>query len=187
MVQAVCEHEVAEARAERRAPIAIVGGSIAGLEAAWNRGPITPAAGDSFGVPASSPATLAAAASVRLPGRSSTVTPSTEPLARPIPAVSSESARRKVDTFAAQVELIDRGRASAGAGDSTGTLRAVDEYDHRFPGGLLSEEALLLRIRGSRRERRSGRSIRLAHRFLAQYPRSVHADRLRFLSERGSH
>jgi hypothetical protein len=169
------------------APIAIVGGSIAALEGAWNRSPTTSPVPVLSAVAAPSSATLPPVASVKLSVRSSTVTPSTEPLARPIAAVSIETAKRKVDTFAAQVALIDRARALAGAGNSAGTLRAVDEYDRRFPGGLLSEEALLLRteavLASGGRDAASG----LAQRFLAEYPRSVHADRLRSLLERGSH
>ena len=93
-------------------------------------------------------------------------------------ATAGEVPRRRLDTYGAQVELIDRARALASARDSAGALRALDEYDRRFPGGLLSEEASLLRIeelaaRGDR-ETASG----LARRFLAEYPRSVHAERL---------
>ncbi len=75
------------------------------------------------------------------------------------PPSAADSARKaKIDTFGAQVALIDRARAMAALGDSAAALQAVGEYNRRFPGGLLSEEALLLRIEalsaGSRDPRR---------------------------------
>ena len=93
-------------------------------------------------------------------------------------ATAGEVPRRRPDTYGAQVELIDRARALASAKDSAGALRALDEYDRRFPSGLLSEEASLLRIEeiAARGDRETASS--LARRFLAEYPRSVHAERL---------
>jgi hypothetical protein len=134
--------------------------------------------------PVGSSVDSAASAQADLPFASDPEAPSTGTAGHPTAA--AEAVKRKVDTFGAQVTIIDRARAAALAGDPVAALQAVDEYDRRFPGGLLAEEALLLRIEAVvAREGRDAASS-LAKRFLAEYPRSVHADRLRLLLTRGS-
>jgi hypothetical protein len=102
-----------------------------------------------------------------------------DPVSRLTGDAPTDAAKRKGDTFSAQLALIDRARSLAVAGDLAGTLRSVDEYDRRFPGGLLSEEALLLRVEVVAASGGRAAAAHLARQFLAEYPRSVHADRLR--------
>jgi hypothetical protein len=170
------------------APIAIVGGSVVALHGAWSPSRPLPATGSV----ARAEAARAPAIATTLPSdddaRSSTIpTLSTNVEAAPTPIAATDGPKRKVDTFNAQVALIDRARARAAAGDAGGTLQAVDEYDHRFPGGLLSEEALLLRVEAVAMRGGRDSAAALAKRFLIEYPRSVHAERLRTYLERSSH
>lgn len=170
------------------APIAIVGGSVVALHGAWSPGRTPPAGGSVARTEAARAPDSATtfAADDRAPS-SMIPTSSTTMAAAPTPTTAPDSPKRKVDTFNAQVALIDRARARASAGDAGGTLQAVDEYDHRFPGGLLSEEALLLRIEAVAMRGGRDSATALAKRFLIEYPRSVHADRLRSYLERSSH
>jgi hypothetical protein len=171
------------------APVVVVAGSIVAVESALGPSRSTPGVGPVVSERATPrpSADSAGDALVSPPLPLSPMEPPAEPSARSGLALAAEAARRKVDTFSEQVALIDRARTSAGAGDSAGTLQAVEEYDHRFPRGLLSEEALLLRIEAVAARRGREAASGLARRFLAEYPRSVHADRLRGLLERGSH
>jgi hypothetical protein len=106
------------------------------------------------------------------------------PLAPALPRISSRVGPRvparvaPADRLREQAERLDRARALLEAGDSSGTLALLDDYDRRFAGGPLSEESLLLRIKAlGRRGDRSAASA-LARRFLKTYPASVHVDRV---------
>ncbi len=85
-----------------------------------------------------------------------------------------------------QVGLVDRARSLVASGDANGALRAVDAYEHRFPRGLLSEEASLLRIQAMAARGDRGAAAILAQRFRTMYPRSVHTDTIRWLLGDGS-
>jgi hypothetical protein len=78
-----------------------------------------------------------------------------------------------------QLVLVDHARALATSGDSAAALRAVDEYDRRFPGGALSEEASLVRIEAVAARGDRDHAAALAERFVAEHPGSVYADRVR--------
>jgi hypothetical protein len=83
------------------------------------------------------------------------------------------------DSMREQLALIDRARARMGSGDPAGALRELDRYDREFPGGMLSEEALLLRVEAFAAQGDRASTAALARRFLSAYPRSVHASRVR--------
>jgi len=85
-----------------------------------------------------------------------------------------------------QVGLVDTARALVASGDPGGALRAIDAYDHRFPHGLLAEEASLLRIQALAARGDRGAAALLAQRFHAEHPRSVHTDKIRWLLGDGS-
>jgi hypothetical protein len=90
------------------------------------------------------------------------------------------------DALQEQVGLVDRARSLVASGDANGALRAVDAYEHRFPRGLLSEEASLLRIQAMAARGDRGAAAMLAQRFRTMYPRSVHTDTIRWLLGDGS-
>jgi hypothetical protein len=89
-----------------------------------------------------------------------------------------EASAEPADSLGAQAERLDRARARVEAGDSNGALAALDDYDRRFAGGVLSEESSLLRIEALRRRGDTGAAKALARRFLRMYPASVHVGRV---------
>jgi hypothetical protein len=82
------------------------------------------------------------------------------------------------DSLREQAALLDRARARIAAGDPGGSLAVLDDYDRRFPGAPLSEEALLLRIEALARRGDRSAAAALGRQFLKRYPESVHTDRL---------
>ncbi len=85
------------------------------------------------------------------------------------------------DSVRRQVAALERARAQAESGDFAGALRSIDDYEHRFPDGLFSEEASLLRIEIAHARNDSTGAANLAARFLAAHPSSVHAASVRSL------
>lgn len=77
-----------------------------------------------------------------------------------------------------QAALLDQARALLAAGDARGALARLGEFDRRFAGGPLREEALLLRIEALDRAGDRGGAGTLAQRFLRTYPGSVQAGRV---------
>jgi outer membrane protein assembly factor BamD (BamD/ComL family) len=82
-----------------------------------------------------------------------------------------------------QIALLERAWSLAGAGDYLGAQRTIDEYEHRYPRGLFSEEASLVRIDVARARDDRATAAALATRFLAEHPTSVHAERVRSLAK----
>jgi hypothetical protein len=83
-----------------------------------------------------------------------------------------------IDNLSEQAETLNRARALLEAGQTSTALAVIDDYDGRFQGRPLSEEALLLRIEGlaQRGDREAAKD--LCRRFLAKYPASVHLDQV---------
>ena len=59
-----------------------------------------------------------------------------------------------------------------------GLWSQLGDYDRRFAGGSLREEALLLRIESLARAGDGATAATFARRFLKAYPTSVHVDRV---------
>jgi hypothetical protein len=101
---------------------------------------------------------------------------------RPTPATSTHEPGADMRR---EVQWIDQARSLAEANDTAAALHALDGYDRAFPRGVLSEESALLRIEvlAARGDHRAAAS--LAKRFLAVYPHSVHAAKVRALLDGG--
>lgn len=84
----------------------------------------------------------------------------------------------QVDRLREQAEALDSARTLLASGDATGALGQLADYNRRFAGGALREEALLLRIESLARVGDRSTASALARRFLKAYPASVHADRV---------
>jgi len=80
-----------------------------------------------------------------------------------------------------QIELIDRARSAAASGDPSLVLGVVDEYDHRYPSGVLGQEATLLRIEALTARGDRPAASRLMRSFLARHPHSLLAPRVHAL------
>jgi outer membrane protein assembly factor BamD (BamD/ComL family) len=62
-------------------------------------------------------------------------------------------------------------------------LAALDDYQRRFPRGVLQQEAAMLRIEALLARGDKATARRLSQRFLEQYPRSALAARVKNLLE----
>ena len=60
-------------------------------------------------------------------------------------------------------------------------MSALSEYQRRFPGGVLAQEAMLLRIEALVAQGDQASAARLGRQFLARYPRSQLAARVKTL------
>ncbi len=113
--------------------------------------------------------------------------PATPALAEAAPSPPSDVhavARRvagssaQADGLREQSEALDRVRALLAVGDAEAALARLGEYDRRYAGGPLREEAMLLRIESLARRGDRDKAAALARRFLKVYPSSVHVDRV---------
>ena len=95
--------------------------------------------------------------------------------APPAPAVVD--ARR----LAVEVGLLDRARAHLEAGDAATALAALDEHARTFSDGLLGAEAEVLRIDALLRQGERAAAQARGEQFLARFPRSPLAQRVRSL------
>ncbi len=77
-----------------------------------------------------------------------------------------------------EAAALDGARSLLALGDAPGALARLGEYDRRFAGGSLREEALLLRIESLASTGDRTTAATLARRFLTVYPASVHAERV---------
>jgi TolA-binding protein len=78
-----------------------------------------------------------------------------------------------------QVASIDRARAALAAGDAREAVAQTDDNEARFPHGSLLQEATVLRVEALLRLGDRSRAHEVGERFLAAYPTSPHAARVR--------
>jgi hypothetical protein len=98
--------------------------------------------------------------------------------APPAPEVTGPS------RLAAEVALVDRARTRLATGDAAAALAAIAEYHQRFPGGDLDAEADVVTIEAMIAQQDVARARSLGAAFLARFPRSPHAQRIRSLLDR---
>ncbi|MFO0632683.1 MAG: hypothetical protein U0168_07535 [Nannocystaceae bacterium] len=128
---------------------------------------------------AATPATpVAAPTSVATPRRAAPrPSPTPAPAAAPAPADAGDDARAVLE----QTGLLRRARAALRDGDATAALASLAELARRFPGGLLDEEAAVLRIEALCAADRGDEARRARDGFLAAHagsPLSARARRL---------
>lgn len=101
-------------------------------------------------------------------------------------AATPSGARPPGSSEALRLELqqLDRARAALAAGRATEALATLDTYSRSTPRGALTLEAEVLRIDALARSGRSNQARARASAFLARYPRSVLAARVRQLAAR---
>jgi hypothetical protein len=96
-------------------------------------------------------------------------------------APSGAGAVKAAPSLTEEVASVDAARSALAAGDTAGALRALDDHDRRFPGGMLGPEATVVRIEALVHRGDRAAAGRLATAFLAAHPRSPHASHLRSL------
>ncbi len=100
-------------------------------------------------------------------------------------AEAEPSAPAASRSIAQEVAQLDVARRSLSAGDPGASLRTLDEYEQRYKGGMLHQEATLLRIEALAAAGDLGSARRVADRFLRDHPRSPHEQRIRALVSDG--
>ncbi len=88
---------------------------------------------------------------------------------------------RPADSMASETDLVDEARKALEAGNSAGALHALERHDRNFGSGALTHEAWVLRIRAELAAGDYRAAEASAHGFLAKYPESPYADRVRAL------
>lgn len=73
-----------------------------------------------------------------------------------------------------QLRLIELARRAVAAHDASGGAQALSSYSSRFPHGMFSQEAFVLRIQILDLQGQHARAAALAKAFLAQHPNSPH-------------
>jgi len=80
-----------------------------------------------------------------------------------------------------QIALIDRARGAVAAHQPAAAMAALDDYQRRFPRGVLTQEATLLRVETLLARGDKTGAVRLGRQFLERYPRSAMAARVKAL------
>ena len=96
--------------------------------------------------------------------------PSEEPAPAPKPAAGAPAAPPAATSLTYEVAALDRAREALAAGDAAGALRALDDHDRRFPGGMLGPEATVLRIEALALRGDRASAVRLGKAFLEGAP-----------------
>jgi outer membrane protein assembly factor BamD (BamD/ComL family) len=78
-----------------------------------------------------------------------------------------------------QVAAMDSARSALASGDAAEARRQLDDYEARFPNGVLAQEATVLRIEALLKQGQGGAARALGERFLADHPTSAHAAHVR--------
>jgi TolA-binding protein len=98
--------------------------------------------------------------------------PLPRPSARPAPGPSAAGDLHE------EIALLDRARAAVRAGDGTGALAMLSDYQRRFGRGTFSQEATVLRVEALAKSGQMSAARKLGERFLAAHPESPHAERI---------
>jgi hypothetical protein len=140
---------------------------------------------DRGALPAAPASIATAAAPVAADSAPASVAPDVQPALTPERDARGASRRgvpvTAIDRLRDEAHVLDGARALLADGDASGALARLGEYDRRFAGGSLREEALLLRIESLARVGDRVAAAGLARRFLTAYPASVHAGRVEAL------
>jgi outer membrane protein assembly factor BamD (BamD/ComL family) len=104
--------------------------------------------------------------------------PTTAPTA---PATVAPTQTASAPTLAEELALVDSARTMLASGDYAGAIRFVNKYESRFPRGAFTHEAEVVRIDAVVRSGQRAAAIAAAKRFVAAYPTSPHAPRMRAL------
>jgi hypothetical protein len=96
-------------------------------------------------------------------------------------AAAPGTAKAGPPSLTEEIAAVDAARVALAAGDTSGALRALDDHDRKFPGGVLGPEATVVRIEALSLRGDHAAAVRLANAFLAAHPQSPHAQHLRSL------
>ncbi|MEJ7733480.1 MAG: outer membrane protein assembly factor BamD [Polyangiaceae bacterium] len=101
-------------------------------------------------------------------------------------AASVAAPEARASTLAGETALIDAARKALNGGDASRALALLDQHGQEFAGGVLAQEAEILRIRALYARGDRATAATRARRFLARNPGSPHAERLRGIADEGA-
>ena len=101
----------------------------------------------------------------------------------PAPATPSASAPRAESTLTRELTVLEQARSALTRHAGEQALQALDDYQAAFPSGAMQIEAAALRVEAVGQTGRRTQAARLAEAFLASYPTSPLASRVRALSQ----
>lgn len=93
----------------------------------------------------------------------------------------NKASKSTPEGLAEELALIDKARVAVASGQGSQALKLLDEHDRRFAGGQLAPEALVLRIEALVGMGRMSDAARLGDAYLAAFPKSAYARRVRSL------
>ncbi len=99
----------------------------------------------------------------------------------PAPAAPRATSKASGPSLSDEVKELDRARAALDSGDTNKALDALDAHDKQFGTALLGPEAMVMRIEVLAARGDKTGAAALANQFLAVYPHSPHASRVRSL------
>lgn len=117
------------------------------------------------------------------PPEAAVTSPDRLPNAKPVTA-KRNPAPTDQSSFDEELRLLSQARGGLESNDIAACLRAVDEYEARFPRRLFSQEMAVLRIEALAKSGERARAHALAESFLAANPQSPYAARARTLAAR---
>jgi TolA-binding protein len=114
------------------------------------------------------------------------VTPRSEPTTIELPSTPQPTPRVVTATppagsISLQIAAVDRARSALDSGEPSRARHLVDSYEAEYPSGTFTQEAEVVRIDALVREGNRAEAERVGKRFLAAYPKSPHASRVRAL------
>jgi hypothetical protein len=98
--------------------------------------------------------------------------------ARRAPAAAAAPAPSQGASISDEIRMLDAARRAQASGDSSGAIRALDDYKRQYPRGVLSEESVLLRIEALARLGNQSAARALAQKFRVAHPDSPHLRRI---------
>lgn len=131
--------------------------------------------------PTAAPATLDAPKPMKAaPASSSTAETQAEPSrSSGSRAKGALGDREQTNSIAGEIERLDVARRALGDSRPRDALRALSDYDARYPAGALKQEATLLRIEALSAAGDLDSARRIGDRFLRDNPRTPHEQRIR--------
>jgi hypothetical protein len=167
-------------------PLAIVTGGAAGGFVAWRAqramtpAPVVAPSVTTTPAVAAPPAAVVPAAPAIAPAIEPPA-PASRPAhrARVAPAAHTEAAVAPVNHLAEETALLASANAELRRGDARRALALLDDYDRRYPAGVLREEVLATRVIARCQQSPDRAARRAAEAFLARHPASPLASRVR--------
>ncbi|MEZ4223359.1 MAG: hypothetical protein R3B13_20605 [Polyangiaceae bacterium] len=108
-----------------------------------------------------------------------TATSTKAPTSANVAASAADLSGRDSTTLKDELLVLERARTAVNRGDGSGASAAIAEYRSRFPNGRLYPELTLVQIDMLQQSGRTAQARQVAQRFLATYPNSPSAARLR--------